>query len=102
MIEEEEDMTEQLPIDWVMPGEEPPPTNRRLLLIFSAAGEPPDAQLMGMSEVVIGFWTGDHFRVMTPEYPHSFTVKPTHWATLRLPREVRLQPRSEFREDILE
>src|ERR1700752_4288542 len=42
-----------------------PPARERLLLIVSAAGQPPSLKLIGKSEVAIGFWTGDAFRVMS-------------------------------------
>jgi hypothetical protein len=40
-----------------------PPAKERLLLIVSAAGQPPSLKLT--SEVVIGYWTGDSFRLMS-------------------------------------
>jgi hypothetical protein len=42
-----------------------PPARERLLLIVSAAGQPPSLKLIGKSEVAIGYWTGDAFRVMS-------------------------------------
>ena len=33
-------------------------------MIVSAAGQSPSLKLIGKSEVAIGFWTGDAFRVM--------------------------------------
>ena len=42
-----------------------PPAKERLLLIVSAAGQPPSLKLIGKSEVAIGYWTGDAFRVMS-------------------------------------
>jgi hypothetical protein len=49
-------------IDWVDPKLKAPPTKVRPLLLVSAAGSPPDAQLMDKSEVVVGYWTGGQFR----------------------------------------
>ncbi|WMT78762.1 hypothetical protein [Bradyrhizobium sp. Ash2021] len=50
-------------IKW-MTVDQKPPAKERLLLIVSAAGQPPDVKLIGKSEVKIGFWTGDAFRLM--------------------------------------
>ena len=64
-----------------------PPANERLLLILSAAGHPPRLKLIGKSEVAIGYWAGDTFRVMSgflrPQ-PMSSDWQPavTHWARL--------------------
>jgi len=41
-----------------------PPAKERLLLIVSAAGDPPSLKLIAKSEVVIGYWTGDSFRLL--------------------------------------
>ena len=97
-------MAEQLTINWIRSGEQTPPVKERLLLVFSAAGDPPNGTLIGKSEIVIGYWTGNKFRSMTrPEPGNIIEVKATHWATLdRLPQGIRLQPRSEFGESIRE
>jgi hypothetical protein len=84
-------------INWRATGKETPPTKQRLLLIYSAAGDPTDGPLMGKSEFVLGYWTGDHYRAFSRAFPDNIAVKSTHWATLDLPRGVILQPRSEFR-----
>jgi hypothetical protein len=83
-------------IDWKAAGEEKPPIKERLLLILSA-GDPPDKQLMDFRELGLGYWTGDHFQAFQPEFPYNIAVRPTHWATIDLPRGIILQPRSEFR-----
>ena len=41
-----------------------PPAKERLFPVVSADEKPPDAKLIGKSEVKIGYWTGDAFRVM--------------------------------------
>jgi hypothetical protein len=82
---------------WKATGEEKPPIKERLPLIFSAGGDPPNKQLMDFRELGLGYWTGDHFQAFQPEFPYNIAVRPTHWATLDLPRGVILQPRSEFR-----
>jgi hypothetical protein len=53
-----------------------PPAKQRLFLIVSAAGQPPTLELIDKSEVAIGYWTGDAFRLM------SGGSQPivTHWA----------------------
>jgi len=86
-------MAEELTIHWVQSGEHDPPVGKRLLLIVTAAGEPPDAQLIGLSEVVVGYWTGDHFRKRgAPEPGEAIEVRATHWATLdSLPKGIRLK-----------
>jgi hypothetical protein len=62
-------------IKWTTAGKNPP-TKERLFLIVSAAGLPPDAALMGKSEIEIGYWTGDSFQLA------SGGSRPivTHWA----------------------
>ena len=68
------------------------------MLIVSAAGEPPDALLMGKSEILIGYWTGEYFRPFVSEYPLGFDLKVSYWAKLRdLPANITLQSRSEFK-----
>ena len=88
-------------IDWFKCGEQQPPTRERLLVIVSAAGEPPDSQLMDKSEIVIGYWTGEYFRPMIADYPCGKHLKASYWAMLRkLPKGIFLQSRPEFREDV--
>jgi hypothetical protein len=55
-----------------------PPTKERLLLIVSAAGHPPRLKLIGKSEVDVGYWTGDGFRLMSGDWQPTVT----HWARL--------------------
>ncbi|MGY4624563.1 hypothetical protein [Bradyrhizobium sp. USDA 4486] len=72
----------------------------RLLLIISAAGQPPDARLLGKSEVTVGFWTGDSFRHLEDgERPIV-----THWARLAdcLPPGVELAAQRRFGYDVRE
>jgi hypothetical protein len=52
-------------IDWNVYPPRIPPVRERLLLIVSAAGQPPSLKLIGKSEVALGYWTGDAFRVMS-------------------------------------
>jgi hypothetical protein len=64
-----------------------PPAKERLLLIVSAAGQPPTLKLIGKSEVAIGYWTGDGFRVMSgflrPRLiSDDWQPAVTHWARL--------------------
>jgi len=33
--------------------------------MVSAAGQPPSLKLIGKSEVAIGYWTGESFRVLS-------------------------------------
>jgi hypothetical protein len=47
-------VAKRLIIEWFTIKENQPPKNERLLLIVSAAGEPPDAQLMDKCEIAIG------------------------------------------------
>jgi hypothetical protein len=84
-------------INWKPAGKEAAPTKERLLLIYSPAGDLPEGQLMGKSELVLGYWTGDHFRAFSRAFPDNIAVRAKHWATRDLPRGVILQPRSEFR-----
>jgi transcriptional regulator with XRE-family HTH domain len=79
-------------IEWFECGERAPPTRERLLLIASAAGEPPDSQLMNKSEIVTGYWTGQYFRPMIQDYPLGTDLKVTHWAMLRHLEGIVLQP----------
>ena len=64
-------------IKW-MAADPNPPVKERLLLIVSAAGQPLDVQLMGKSEIKIGYWTGDTFRLMSERSQPIVT----HWARL--------------------
>src|SRR5215831_19927758 len=62
-----------------------PPAKERLLLIVSAAGQPPSLKLIGKSEVAIGYWTGDAFRVvgfLRPRLSSDWRPAVTHWARL--------------------
>ena len=52
-------------IEWNLYPLQIPPAKERLLLIVSAAGRPPSLKLIGKSEVAVGYWTGDGFRVMS-------------------------------------
>jgi hypothetical protein len=77
-----------------------PPAKERLFLIVSAAGQPPDANLMDKSEVKIGYWTGDAFRLMdTGERPRA-----THWArvALYIPEGIDLTHQRRFDADVRE
>ena len=60
-----------------------PPAKERLLLIVSAAGDPPSLKLIAKSEVVIGYWTGDSFRLM-PGWrpPLNWRLRVIHWAKI--------------------
>ena len=60
-----------------------PPAKERLLLIVSAAGEPPSLKLISKSEVVIGYWTGDSFQLMTGwRPPLNRRLRVIHWARI--------------------
>lgn len=88
---------------WIKSGAERPPTRERLLLLASAAGEPPDVRLMGTSEIIIGYWTGEYFRPATAEYPFGTDLKVSHWSMLRnLPKGTVLRSRREFGDDVRE
>ena len=94
-------------IDWNVYPLRIPPANERLLLIVSAAGQPPSLKLIGKSEVALGYWTGDAFRV-TPGFlrPRLMSIdwQPavTHWATLApcLPQAVDLVRDRRFAADV--
>jgi hypothetical protein len=77
-----------------------PPSKERLLLVVSAAGLPPDLKLMGKSEIEIGYWTGDAFRLMTG----GSRPIVTHWARLAdyLPDGVELVHQRRFDADVRE
>jgi hypothetical protein len=69
-------------------------------LIVSAAGQPPDARLIGRNQVKIGFWTGDSFRLMD----HDEQPLVTRWARLAdfLPTGVNLIHLQRFDADVRE
>jgi hypothetical protein len=71
------------------------PNHHRLLLIVSAAGEPPDAQLMDDCEVVVGYRDGERgfFPVTAPGAKESSAaLKVKKWRELpSLPRGVKLR-----------
>jgi hypothetical protein len=95
-------MSEEAIINWIKAGEETPPTKERLLLIISAAGSPPEGQLIGKSEIIVGYWTGWHFRPLAFDPTESLSLQVSHWTALKeisLPHGVVWQARSEFRED---
>ena len=74
-------------IEWNVYPLQIPPAKERLLLIVSAAGKPPRLKLIGKSEVAIGYWTGDAFRVMSgflrPRLMSAdWQPAVTHWARL--------------------
>ena len=90
-------------LQWIKNGAEPASPKERSLLLVSAAGEPPDALLMGQSEIVIGYWTGDYFRPLIRDHEKGTQLKVTYWASLRsLPDGVILQRRPVFGEDVRE
>jgi hypothetical protein len=75
-------------IDWNAYPLRIPPARERLLLIVSAAGQPPSLKLIGKSEVALGYWTGDAFRVMSgflrPRLMSTdWQPVVTHWAIER-------------------
>jgi hypothetical protein len=69
-------------IEWNLYPLQIPPAKERLLLIVSAAGRPPSLKLIGKSEVAVGYWTGDGFRVMSGFLRPRLDCQPaiTHWA----------------------
>jgi hypothetical protein len=77
-----------------------PLAKERLLLIVSAAGDPPDGQLIGKSEVKIGFWTGEAFRLMDDDERPNIT----RWARLAdfLPSGIDLVHLRRFDADVRE
>jgi hypothetical protein len=79
-----------------------PPAKERLLLIASAAGASHDVHLMGRSELVIGYWTGQYFRPTIAGHPLGTDLKVSHWAMLGLPKGIVLQYPSEFRDEVRE
>ena len=86
-------------IHWIRPGDEPPPLKERLLLIVDVASNPPDAQLMVTSEVVIGYWNGTMFYPMMFD-PQDFgpRLNVRYWAKIShiLPEEIALHPNRRF------
>jgi hypothetical protein len=89
-------VAKRLIVEWFTIEEKQPPKNERLLLIVSAAGDPPDVQLMGKYELVIGYWDGHRFHPVTLESERStiaFDSKVHRWATLRnaVPKDVMLR-----------
>ena len=89
-------------IEWNVYPLQIPPAKERLLLIVSAAGQPPSLKLIAKSEVAMGYWTGDAFRVMSGFLRPRLDWQPavTHWARLAqclpegidLVRDRRLDP----------
>ena len=80
-------------IDWNAYPLRIPPANERLLLLVSAAGWPPSLKLIGKSEIALGYWTGDAFRMMSDGRPRlDWRPVVTHWARLApcLPEGVDL------------
>jgi len=69
------------------------------LLIISAAGLPPDAQLLGQSDVEVGYWTGNMFRLMRSD---DMVSGVTHWAALGkgLPKKIQLKQERRFDPDV--
>jgi hypothetical protein len=94
-------------IDWNVYPPRIPPARERLLLIVSAAGQPPSLKLIGKSEVALGYWTGDAFRVMSgflrPRLMSTdWQPAVTHWARLAscLPQEIDLVRDRRFDPDV--
>jgi hypothetical protein len=77
-----------------------PPVKERLLLIIDASGRPPDANLIGKSEVVLGYWTGSVYRSFTD----GAELEATHWAQIGplLPHGVDLRRQRVLDEDVRE
>jgi len=94
-------------IEWNVYPLQIPPAKERLLLIVSAAGQPPSLKLIGKSEVAIGYWTGDAFRVMSgflrPRLMSAdWQPAVTHWARLTpcLPEGIYLVGDRRFDSDV--
>jgi hypothetical protein len=92
-------------IEWNVYPLQIPPAKERLLLIVSAAGQPPSLKLIGKSEVAIGYWTGDAFRVMSGFLrPRLTDWQPavTYWARLApcLPTGIDLVRDRRFDPDV--
>jgi hypothetical protein len=86
-------------IKWMTAGQNPP-AKEPLLLIVSAAGLPPDVSLMGKSEIEVGYWTGDMFKLMNGGSQPIVT----HWArmALHLPDSIDLIHQRRFDADVHE
>ena len=76
-------------------------------MIVSAAGQPPSLKLIGKSELALGYWTGDAFRVMSGFLrPRLVSIdwQPavTRWARLTpcLPKGSILFATQEFAPDV--
>jgi hypothetical protein len=79
------------------------PVKERLLLVVKAEGKPADVQLMGQTEVIVGYWTGDNFRPMTiDQHDLGSTVEPIYWARIspHLPKDVKLRHQRILDEDV--
>jgi hypothetical protein len=94
-------------IEWNVYPLQIPPAKERLLLIVSAAGKPPRLKLIGKSEVAIGYWTGDAFRVMSgflrpPLMSTDWPPAVIHCARLApcLPQEIDLVRDGRFDPDV--
>jgi hypothetical protein len=94
-------------IEWNVYPLHTPPAKERLLLIVSAAGQPPSLKLIGKSEVAIGYWTGDAFRVtsgfLRPRLMSTdWQPAVTHWARLSscLPQGIDLVRDRRFDPDV--
>lgn len=91
-------------INWIATNNKRLPQDKqRLLLIVSAAGSPPDARLIGKSDVVVGYWTGDAFRPMTVDHNDLGTeLDVSHWAFIGplLPTDVELRHLRMLDEDV--
>ena len=94
-------------IDWNVYPLRIPPARERLLLIVSAAGQPPSLKLIGKTEVALGYWTGDAFRVMSgflrPRLMSAdWQPAVTYWARLApcLPQGIDLVHDRRFDPDV--
>ena len=92
-------------IEWNNYPLQTPPAKERLLLIVSAAGRPPSLKLISKSELAMGYWSGDAFRLMSgylrPRLmSDDWQPAVTHWARLAsclpegidLVRDIRFDP----------
>ena len=68
-------------------------------MIVSAAGQPPSLKLIGKSEVAIGYWTGEVFRVLRSR---DWQPAVTRWARLApcLPQGIDLVHDRRFEPDV--
>jgi hypothetical protein len=92
-------------IEWFEIPKERPPAKKRLLLIASAAGDPPDIQLMSRSEIVVGYWSGSQFHPMTLDHNDlGAKLRVTHWAAVDrcLPHRIELRHQRILDEDVCE